>query len=498
VSTDLAPTEPALATRPAIAWRPVLLVTGLAVLVHLLVATRYGWHRDEFYYVLCGRHPAFGYVDQPPLTPLLAAGVTAFGGGVLPLRLLAIAGQAGCVLLAPLLTAEFGGGRRAQLLTAAAIAACPVFVAGSSLFGTTVVDQVVWVALLVLIARALRVRRTGPWLAVGLVAGIGLENKDTVGALLAGVALGLLLDHRDVLRTRGPWLAGLLALALAAPNLVWDALHGWPNLAMAASLAGEQGGQLGALAEFPLLPIVLAGPPLIGLWCAGLRRLGSAAARPHRWLLVATVVVVVLVLAGGGKEYYPAPLLAGLFAAGAVRVDNRLRDRGTVLTRVGWPVRIGVSFLVALLIGLPVLPASALSWVGVVNPTAAETYGWPGFADQVRRAAATLPPGTPIFTSNYGEAGALTVPTTVPNPVISAQNNYSLWGPPPGRPDTVLCVGEFTPAYLHRFWSQVTELAPITMGGAKTQETDQHAALYRCAGPKGTWAQLWPTLTHFD
>ena len=62
-----APAQP-----PKVVWRPVLAIAAVAAVAHLAVAARYGWHRDEFYYVICGRHLAWGYVDQPPLTPALA------------------------------------------------------------------------------------------------------------------------------------------------------------------------------------------------------------------------------------------------------------------------------------------------------------------------------------------------------------------------------------------------------------------------------------------
>ena len=137
----------------------------------------------------------------------------------------------------------------------------------------------------------------------------------------------------------------------------------------------------------------------------------------------------------------------------------------------------------------------------VLNPTVLETYGWPGFVDQVRQAAPVLPAGTPVFTSNYGEAGALTVlgpPQGLSQPVLTAQNTYALWGPPPGRPDVAPCVGEFGPAQLHRAWAEVTEVAPIQMNGVHNEETNHHAAIYICRQPYGTWAQLWPALVHFD
>ena len=157
-------------------WRPLGVATVAAV-VHLAVATRYGWHRDEFYYVICGRHPAWGYVDQPPLTPLVGALVAALPGGLWPLRLVAIAAQVACILLTALLAAQFGGRPRAQAIAAAAVAGTPIFVGASALYGTAVTDQVFWLLILVLVARAPRLGETSAWAPAGLAAGWTAEQE---------------------------------------------------------------------------------------------------------------------------------------------------------------------------------------------------------------------------------------------------------------------------------------------------------------------------------
>jgi hypothetical protein len=502
------PYEPDARRAVPMAWRPVLAVLTVAGLVHLSVATRFGWHRDEFYYVMSGRHLAWGYPDQPPLVPLLARLAADLPGGLLPLRLLAIAAQLGCVLLSAALAAEFGGRARAQTIAAAAIAACPVFVGASLLFGTTVIDQVAWAAVFVTVARAVRLGTVRAWLPAGAVAGAGLESKETIGALLLGVTVGVVLYHRAALQTAGPWLAAALAVLMGAPNVVWNAQHGWAQFRMGAVLSASEGGALGSFAHLPVLALVLAGPPLIMVWISGARWLGSAAGREHRWVLVVAVTAVVVFTAGGGKSYYQAPVLIGLFAAGGVWLEARSaravapadparRDRWR------WPVAIIVSGAIAALIGLPVLPLRADNALRAINPQPVETYGWPEFVRQVMAVADTLPPGASIFTSNYGEAGALTIlgpDVGLRLPVSSGHNGYMLWGPPAGTtPDTVLCVGEFRADYLRRTWSDVQEIAPITMpGGIVNEEVAQHAAIYLCRQPHGDWAQIWPGLRHLD
>lgn len=483
-------------TYPRVAWRPVLLLAGVVAVVHLAVATRYGWHRDEFYYVLTGRHLAWGYVDQPPLTPVLARLAAALPGGVLPLRVLAIAAEAGCVLLAAKLAAELGGRRRAQLISAAAVAACPAFVGAAALFGTTVTDQVLWLAVMVATARALRLGTIRAWLLAGVLAGVGLENKDTIAALLIGIALGLIITRRAVLRTPGPWLAGVLALLITLPNILWNASYGWPwpDVQMTQLLAGRQGS---ALIQVPELLILLAGPPMIVLWVFGVRQLCTEAGRPHRWLLVVAITAVGLIAVTAGKNYYAAPALPGLFAAGAVRVEAANTRDG----RRQWPIAISCTAVCAVLIGLPVLPPKIENSIAAsAGSSAMETYGWTDYVHQIVSVADRYPADTEIFTSNYGEAGALTMlgPSEgLHNPVGSGHNAYGYWGPPSGSDATVLCVGEFTPAYLHRFWSQVTKIAPLTLpDGLANEETQKGAAIYRCQQPHGTWAQLWPGLKH--
>ncbi|UVO11006.1 glycosyltransferase family 39 protein [Mycobacterium sp. SVM_VP21] len=492
---------------PKMARLPVAIVAATAAAVHLAVATRYGWFPDEFYFVICGRHLAWGYVDQPPLVPLLAHIAEAVpGGGLLTLRLFAIAAHVGCIVSAALLTAEFGGRRLAQVIAAAAVAACPAFVGLSMYFGPTVTDQLVWLTVLALVARALRLDTTPSWLLAGAAAGIGLENKHTAVVLIAGIAAGLVIFERETLRTPRPWLAAGLATLLAAPNLWWMAQHGWPNLQFARMISQHSRDTLGSLIQLPLLTIGLAGPLLVVLWVFGIRWLASPAQREHRWILVVVAVALVVFTCASGRPYYAAPVFAVLYAAGAVRVESArtvgLQPNSTdenAWLPLRWTATLAVSFVGAVLLCLPVLPISAAQALRHINPWLASTYGWPQFTKQVVTIASSLPAHVPIFTGYYTEAGALSIlgpAADLRHPVYSAHNNYALWGPPKGSPDTVLCVGDFPRSYLLDYWSQVSTLATVTADdGEHTWETDR--TIYLCQQPRGTWAEMWPSLSHF-
>jgi hypothetical protein len=265
---------------------------------------------------------------------------------------------------------------------------------------------------------------------------------------------------------------------------------------MAAVLAGRQGS---ALTQVPELLLLLAGPPMIWLWVIGVRQLCAKTGRPHRWLLVVAITAVAFIAVTAGKDYYAAPALPGLFAAGAVRVEAANTRDG----RRRWPIAIGLTGVCVILIGLPVFPPKiANTLAGGSGSPVMETYGWTGYVHQIVSVADRYPADTMIFTSNYGEAGALTTlgpAEGLRNPVGSGHNAYGFWGPPPGDDTTVLCVGEFDSAYLHRFWSRVTEIAPLTLpDGLSNEETEQSAAIYLCQQPHGTWAQLWPGLRHLS
>ncbi|HEY3091156.1 MAG TPA: glycosyltransferase family 39 protein [Jatrophihabitantaceae bacterium] len=165
------------------------------VVVLLALADRYGFHRDELYFLIDGRHPAFGYDDQPPVTPLLARAQQAvFGDSPLAIRVWPALVAGTVVVLAAVMCRDLGGGRRAQAMTAVAVAASPGVLLAGHLLSTEVTDLLLWQVVLLLAVRALRDDRPKLWLAVGLVVGIGLQNKDLVGFLAVALIVGLVIS----------------------------------------------------------------------------------------------------------------------------------------------------------------------------------------------------------------------------------------------------------------------------------------------------------------
>ncbi len=458
--------------------RSVLALAASVVAVLTATASRYGYHRDELYFLAAGRRPAWGYPDQPPLTPLLARLADEVAPGSLTaLRLLPALALAGVVLLTAVMARDLGAGRGGQLLAAACPAVGTVFVVTGHLHSTTTFDLLAWTALTTLLVRVLQGGDQRRWLAVGLVAGVGLLDKQLVAFLLAAVVAGLLLvGPRDVLRTPWPWAGGLLALALWAPHLLWQAREGWPALEVASSVAAGQSVSSEPPALFLPFQLVLVSPALVPVWVAGLVRLWRA---PRlRCLALAYPLLAAVFLATGGKPYYLAGLYPLLCAAGAQPVLDRVGRR--VATGL-----VAVAAVVSLPLGLPLLPVDRLGPVLALNEDAGETVGWPAL---VRTVEGVAPPGAVVLTQNYGQAGAVDRFSPRLAPAYSGHNGYGLWGPPPERALPVVAVG--LPDADRERWLTGCRLAGVVEPGV--DNTERGTRVHVCDGHRRTWAALWP------
>ncbi|MDH6463055.1 4-amino-4-deoxy-L-arabinose transferase-like glycosyltransferase [Micromonospora sp. A200] len=471
------------------------LVAGAVTVVLLALAHRYGYHRDELYFLLCGRHLDWGYVDQGPLVPALARAMDTLAPGnlvVLRTPSALIAGAA--VLLVAALARQFGAGRGGQLLAAGTAAVAGVVLATGHLLSTTTVDLLVWLAAAYC---AVRVLRGDPRWALGLgaVLGVGMLNKllpALLGVgLLAGVAIA---GPRRLLRDR--WvLAGVaLAALLAAPNLAWQAAHDFPQLAVASSIADGDSSYSGRL-DAVVLQLLIISPMAVPIWVAGLvALLRHPRWRTYRALGWAWLVVFGIVLVAGGKGYYDAPLLLVLTAAGAIVTVDWAR---TVPRRVLLAAAAVVAVTGSAVLLLPTLPADRLpGFVVEVNYDAGETIGWPAFADSLAAVHRGLPPEqrqrTVILTGNYGEAGAVARygPARDLPRAYSGHNSMAEFGRPPAHADTVIAVGWDRPDQLRGWFRQVT-LAGRVDQRVDVENDENGGPIWLCQGLRRPWDQIW-------
>lgn len=483
--------------RPPFAAREVLLVVAALGVVLLLMIGRYGPHRDELYFASAGQRLAWGYPDQPPFTPLIARlAASVAPHNLLALRLPSLLAVSGLVVMTGAFARLLGGGRAAQALAAATVAASALTLAIGHRLSTATFDTVAWTAVLLVVAHALADDKPRLWLLAGLVAGVGLENKHAVVFLLFGVLVAVAVDRetRAQLRTPYPWVGGVLALALWLPNLWWQAKHGWPVFELSADIANEYGG-VGGRIDLVGQALVMYSPVVAVLWIYGLVRVLRRGWPRTRWLGVAFLVVTVAFLVTGGKGYYLAGLIPPLVAAGSVALAARWQPRrlvaaGAVLAlsgMVAWPALV------------PLLPVRtyAGSFYTHIDADQPETIGWPELVGAVRHTVAALPPdhrrSAVVFTQNYGEAGALEW-YGVGRPVYSGHNGWRDWGPPPASVGPVIVVGYERPG---DWFTGCRRTAVITnREGADNEERGGH--VWVCESPRGSWVHQWPALSHLD
>jgi 4-amino-4-deoxy-L-arabinose transferase-like glycosyltransferase len=487
----------------------VLVVGAVLFAVLMALSARYGFDRDELYFLDCARHLQASYVDQPVLTPLLAkVTLWLFGVSEPGLRLWPALAAWGTVAAGGLTAREFGGGRRAQLLAAIGVATMPALLAIDHLAGPTAFDLLAWAALTLLVARIGRTGDRRLWLAAGAVLGIGLENKHSVGFLGLAVLGGALLTGREGRRLVLNWwfaAGAAIAAVFTIPDLWWQAQHGWATIAMTQQLNQENGGA-GNIGNWVIGQLLMTAFGMLWVWVAGLKFLWRSDRPLWRALAWAYgLLFVFFMVTTGGKIYYEAGAYIYLLAAGAVAIDRRLAARGQSLR--GILVATAVSCAAALPIVLPVLPAGDIGWIYKVNSVAAESLGWPQLTNTVRSVWTSLPPAqrahAVIFTADYGEAGAINELGTGLPQAVSGHNTYWWWGPGNPAATTVVAVApgpmDVTnyAGYLRQYFTTVRVAATLSNPeGVQDQEFGGH--VYVCTGPKQPWGQIWPHLRHYD
>lgn len=481
--------------------RSVLLIGGAVTALLVAFASGYGYHRDELYFLAAGRRLDWAYVDQGPLTPLIARAMSGLSGGSLTVLRLPSAVAAGAtVVLTGLLARELGGSRRGQAVAAACAAVGVIVLFNGHLLSTSTFDLLAWAAVTWLAVRAVRTGDGRLWPAAGLVLGLGLLNKPLPAFLAAGLLAGVLIaGPRRLLRDRHVWGGALIAVALWSPWLLWQAGHGWPQLDISRSIAA--GGSTSSEPWWAVVPfqILLISPMLAPVWIAGLVRLfRDPAVRDFRFLAWAWVVLALVFMATAGKPYYLAGLLPALLGAGAVPVDRWLERGRAPARKAALAGAVALSAVIGATISLPVLPPGSTEPVVAVNEDVGETIGWPQLARTVAGVHRRLPDArrAVIVTGNYGEAGAIERygPALGLPRAYSGHNAFHAWGPPPGD-GPVIALG-LAPRDRARHLRDCRVAARIdNRAGVENQE--QGRPVYVCRAPRRPWPEVWPALRRF-
>lgn len=473
--------------------RGVWWIAGGTIALLLAVAGRYGWHRDELYFLEAGDHLQWGFVDQPPFTPFVAGVVDAIApGNLLALRVLPAVATGLSIVLGARIVRELGGSRGAQVAGAAVLASGGFLLGVGHLLSTAVFDLTAALAVIWLLTRLLRTEDTRLWFWIGTVAGLALLNKSLVVLLVGALVAGLVADRRwDLLWTPRLVGGGVIALAVAAPNLAWQASNGWPQLDMAEALSERLAGE--NRATLVPLQLLFVGPFLVGLLYYGARWLSSdGRARPFRPLVWSWPIGLVITFATGGRPYYALPFSLVIALAGVVAWETRSKP----LRRLAVLAALNAAFSVPL--ALPVLPMSATRVSATVNEAVAETVGWPELVDQVADAVETLPESerrdVVLLAATYGEAGAIDRfggARGLPQ-AYSGHNGYGFFRRPTNDTATVVAIRHPEPVLLQ--WFEECETVDVVDNGFDVDNEVQGTPIVVCRELRRPWAETWPEI----
>src|SRR5829696_1391712 len=172
----------------------VLWLAGVKLAFHLIIIQGYGWFRDEFYYIACGEHLDWCYVDPPTLVALVTATTRAvLGDSLAALRLPAALAGAATVMVAGELARELGARRFGQGLAALAVVVATIYLPLQHILSMNAWEPLLWSGVALFVIRALDRGHTREWVYAGLLSGIALQNKHSMlffgFALLVGLTL---------------------------------------------------------------------------------------------------------------------------------------------------------------------------------------------------------------------------------------------------------------------------------------------------------------------
>lgn len=497
---------------------PVSLVVLAKIIVHLASITQYGYFRDELYYIASTNHLGPGYVDHPPLSILfLAIQKLLFGDSLTSIRTIPLLCGVAVIIMTAMLARELGGRRFAQSLAALCALCGPAFLGTHHVYSMNAWDHFFWTLAVLVLVRLLNREDPRGWPVLGLVLGLGLLNKISVLWLGAGIAAGLLLTpDRKWLRTKGPWLAILIAFALFSPYVIWNISNGLPTLEFMRN-AAELKMVDTAVFDFLKEQILIMNPAAAPVWISGLA-FCLIAPQGRRWRILAIIYLtsLIILLAGPRKAGYLVPAYPMLFSAGGVALEIWLAAGKIRILR---PVLVAAQILVAvpiLPLALPLLPPDEFirysKKLGITPPAEerhqraelpqhyADMFGWDEMVEKVERAYNSLTPEEKkhcvVFGQNYGEAGAIDVlgrKRNLPR-VISGHNSYWFWGPGTDPIDVVIIIGGDAPDNAAVF-ENVQIVDRIECSRCMPYEQNLDVSIGR--KPKIPLSELWPQLKQF-
>ncbi len=499
--------------------RSIYIIAAAVAAAHVALSFSpwYEMFRDEFYYLACAARLDAGYVDHPPLSVWLLAGVRAMlGDSVAAVRLLPALAAGATTAVAGMLARAMGAQRTGMVLAALFAAGVPILHALASFYSMNAFEPLLWGITLLCLFRALDRQRPRDWMWLGLLLGIGLMNKHTMILLPAALLPALLLTgQRRVLGTKGPWIAAAITCCIVLPNILWQWAYGFPSLEFYANATKYKNIPTSPL-EMVFLQSMVGNIFFLPVWIAGVWWLfvhDNGRWRFLGWTVISTYLIFLATQSSRPDR------IAGMYvlcaAAGGGALGAWLAHRAA-LARSGAIAAITLAGIAMLPLVLPLFPPVTQSRVmGLAGMNRqfekdqraplpqhlADRFGWRDMAADIARACALLTPEeravAAIGASNYGEAGALEYYREEYNlpPTLATHNSYFHWGPGDTSGEVMIMIGT-SEEELHEMFEDVQNTWIIHWGGfAMGFEND--LPIYICRRPRVPLKELWPKLKKY-
>jgi len=510
----------------------VVIIAFAKFLFHCYFNNRYGYFRDEFDYMSCGDHLAWGYVDQPPLIPFLIHVCRAvLGDSLRSIRFIPAVASSLLVVQTAVLARELGGRAYAVLLSAICVLVAPQYLSNGSLLGTSCLEPNLWMACAYFVILAIKRDNPRYWLWFGIFAGIGLEEKYSILLFGFGIFIGLLLTpQRRAFLNPWIWLGGLAAFLIFLPNLLWNIHNHWPFLQLMHNIREDGRDVVLPLWQYSLQQIMLVQPLTAPIWLRGLiLPFVSPILKPYRVLGWCYLVCFAVFFVLHGKVYYLSPIYPMLMAAGAVVIEGQLERRKIDASeaealkpaprRLLWLKAVIVILLLAggayvAPLTVPILsPDHFLAYMKIlpVKPPVmehgheraplpqwyADQFGWQEIVDEAAKGYARLSPeerpGCAIFGQDYGQAGAIDFLGRrygLP-PALSGHQTYFLWGPRGYSGNCLVVLGDNR----ERLEQLFEHVEFVGTSADNPYALEKQIDVYICRGAKfGTLEKVWPAL----
>lgn len=448
----------------------ILLFVFIKIGLNLLAISHFGFHRDELLHLALGDHLDWGYKEVPPFIALLAKiTTTLFGSSVFAARIFTTLGAGAIVWLVGSITVELGGKMFAITLACLSIIFAPAFVASDYLFQPVIFDQLWWVLCVWLIIRYINYHSVKYIYLLGVVIGIGLLTKYTMGFFAIALIISLLLTkQRKILWNRHVLAAAVIALLIFLPNLIWQFQHHLPVVTHMKTLQKSQLNYIKP-GDFVSQQIAVNGIALF-LWLTGFGFLiFSFKLRKYQFMAFAYVLIFIFLVEMSGKNYYLFGAYPMLFAAGGYGFERWIKTKYLPL-RIFVVMLFTVPNLFLFPLVLPVFPLNttlalfryvdkhipmfrfAATWedhkLHPLTQDYADMLGWEEMVSKTAKIYYALTPeeraNTIIIADNYGEAGAFAHfgPAYKLPEIVCLDSSFALWAPADIHPQTIIYVSD--------------------------------------------------------